>query len=197
LIRLEVRHSMPPARMFRDSKVARQLPFATIQAINAVAVDVKTDNEGRLGQVFDRPTPFTKRGFLVLRANRGRPYADVKAKDIQERYLALQETGGERRPAKRALTVPKGARLNQHGNLPRGGVKRMLGRADTFSGRVRGVGGIWQRMAGGRVKLLVAWEPRASYRPRFGFKGRAMAVIRQNYPMRFRQEFAKALATAK
>ncbi|TDH58250.1 hypothetical protein E2C06_33595 [Dankookia rubra] len=46
--------------------------------------------------------------------------AEVFVKDRQAEYLALQETGGTRQPAKQALVIPgKDASLNSYGNLPR------------------------------------------------------------------------------
>lgn len=179
------------------SRVERQqVPFATAVSLTRTAKDAQTNLEKRLGRVFDRPTPFTRRAIAIRPARKTRLVARVLVKDIQARYLLLQETGGVRRPQRRALILPSAARRNQYGNLPRGAVKRMLARPDTFSGTVAGVAGIWQRK-GRRLKLLVAYEGRAVYRPRFGFRDTAAKTARARFDHHLRRELAKAIATAR
>jgi hypothetical protein len=148
-------------------------------------------------EVFDQPTPFTQRGVAALPATKAKLYSRVVIKDAQAKYLGIQEDGGIRRPAARALVVPFQARLNRYGNLPRGGVRRLLARDDTFSGVVRGVGGIWQRNRDGTVRLLIAYEDQATYRPRFGFRRMVEKTARDRFDANFRRAFAEAMETAR
>ena len=182
-------------KMLKEQK--SQLPFATARALTWTGREVKEQTERRIERAFDRPTSFTKRGVAAFPASKSRMYSRVLIKDRQAEYLSLQETGGTRTPDGRALVVPVGARTNRYGNLPRGGVRRMLARSDTFSGRVRGVAGIWQRTRGGSVKLLVSYEPRAEYRPRFEFAERARREARRRFPDNFERSFKQAMDTAR
>ncbi len=174
---------------------AREVPFAAARALTDTARDVEKNTAKRLPKVFDRPTPFTLRGLFVKPATKARLVATVGFKDRQAGYLELQETGGTRRPKGRALVVPAAARLNRYGNLPRGAVRRALARPDTFSGTVRGVGGIWQRIGRGGVRLLVAYEDRASYAPRLGFAEGARKTALARFGRHFARRFAEAVAT--
>ena len=190
-------------------RVQRQVAFGTAVGLTRTAQEAGRGVERRIGQAFDRPTSFTRRAVFVQPARRERPVAAVGIKNAQARYLELQEYGGERRPARRALVVPSQVRRNAYGNLPRGAVRRLLARADTFSGKPRGRGsaaaGIWQRVGPGaargkggrRIQLLVAYAPRARYRPRFGFGDTVIGVWRRVGAKTISAEVARALATAR
>jgi hypothetical protein len=171
-----------------------QVPFATSLAINETLTDIHADEERRLPLVLDRPTNFTRRGLMVRRSSKRKLAGEVRYKDIQRQYLMKQETGGVRRPSGKALVVPVNQRLNKFGNLSRGAIKRLMARPDVFSGQVNGVGGIWQRprKKGGRLKLLIAYEPKATYRPRLRFEANAMSVARR----RMRENMAMAMRRA-
>lgn len=171
----------------------KQLPFATALALTSTAKDVKANTEKRLPRVFDRPTPFTKKGVGIYSARKTRLSAKVFMKDAQADYLEKQEEGGTRHPKGKALLTPVGQRLNKYGNMPRGAVKRILARSDTFSGTVRGIGGIWQRTRGGGVKLLVAYRKAAKYTERFGFKDSAYKTTASRFPTQFERAMARAL----
>jgi len=184
-------------RSLNDFK-RQQLPFAIALGLTDTArYDVKPAIERQIEIVFDRPTPFTKRGVGYRPAYKNRPVSRVFIKDIQAHYLTLQETGGVRTPRRRALLLPAQQRVNQYGNLPRGSVQRLLARKDTFSGTVNGQGGIWQRTKRGGLKLLVAYEDQATYRPIFKFEETARRAAEIAFPKRFGAALARAIATAR
>lgn len=176
----------------------RQLPFAMSLAINDTLADVKSEEERRLPLVLDKPTRFTQRGLMVRRSSKRRLEGEVRYKDIQRAYLMLQERGGDRLPAKRAVVVPVRQRVNQYGNLPKGVIKRLLARPDVFSGEVNGVAGIWQRprKRGGALKLLVAYERKVSYRPRLWFEGSAKQTARRKIGPNMARAMTRAIRTA-
>lgn len=178
----------------------RQLPFATSLALNDTADTIKRNAERSLDRDLDRPTPFTKRGLMVLRSSRRRLEATVLFKDRQASYLAWQEEGGTRRPLRRAIPVPVGVRLNRYGNMTRGRVRALLARRDVFSGNPTGrAGGIYQRTGkGGRkLRLLVAWEGSATYRPRLNFRRSAERTAVHYFPIALDRAMRRALATAR
>jgi hypothetical protein len=176
------------ARMDRARK--SHIPFAVAVALTRTASDAKAATERRIADKFDRPTPFTRRGVFVSAARKKTWRATVGIKRIQAEYLGLQERGGVRTPTNGKLLMPVGVRLNQYGNIARGRVGRLLTKPDTFSGTVRGVAGVWQRRRGG-LKLLVAYERRARYAPRFGFERGAEAAARSKFPDHFRRTMAE------
>ena len=186
-------------RLARD-----QLPFASALALNDAALDVVASERRAVHRSFDRPTPFTLNAFYVRRASKGRQVAVVGVKPRQREYLGLQVEGGVRYPARRALLVPKGQRLNRYGNIPRGAVRRALARDDTFSGTIGGTAGVWRRRRGRKGRrgsaaptLLVAFIPSASYRPRFDFQGGARAEALARFPIHFDRRLRQAIATAR
>lgn len=194
---LSVKSNIAQFRRQMRREQRSQLPFATAVALTRTGKDAKAAVEKKLPDVFDRPTPFTQRGVAALPASKRRMYSRVLIKDAQAKYLKLQEDGGTRRPAGRALVIPFSARRNRYGNIARGGVRRLLARDDTFSGVVRGIGGIWQRRRDGTVVLLVAYEDQATYRPRFGFAKTVDEIARQRFDAHFRAAFSEAMETAR
>lgn len=173
-----------------------QLPFATARALTWTAQDAKLDVEKRIDAAFDRPTPYTRKGVAAISASKRKQVSRVLIKDRQAEYLGLQEDGGTRKPKGRALVIPQD-KTNKYGNMPRGYIRRVLARGDTFSGTVRGVAGIWQRTRSGSVKLLVAYEQKAQYRPRFQFERTAERTARTRFPINFERSFRQAMQTAR
>lgn len=172
-------------RAFRDLR-RNQVPFALALGLTRTAQRIQGDVERSLPQNLDRPTPFTQRGVAIRPALKRRPVAYVFIKDIQADYLRRQETGGTRRPKKRAIVVPEKVRLNKYGNMTRGRVKKLLAREDVFSGNVRGIGGIWQRKKNGKLKLLVRYASNAQYKPKLGFEDTAKMSFKRHVFERMR-----------
>ncbi|WP_181164452.1 hypothetical protein [Amaricoccus solimangrovi] len=177
----------------------RQLPFATASALNETARAI-ADNAGRaLEKRLDRPTPFTRRGLAVFRAGKARLWADVFFRDRQAGYLAWAERGGERKPARKAIPVPVGIRLDRHGGMPRNALARARARADTFAPApgTRLPAGLYQRLKAGRLRMLAAFEPVAHYTPRLRFGVDAEKTARAYFPIALERAFRRAWATAR
>ena len=177
----------------------RQMPFATARALTRTARGASDVETQEIRRTFDNPIPFTQRGLYMRGASRSRPEAEIGIKKIQAQYLGLQAEGGLRRPEGRAILIPVGARTNTYGNLPRRAVARLLARSDTFSGRVKGVPGIWQRprRKGGAPKLLVRYEDSARYARRYEFQDVAAEFVRRTFPRELFDSLRQALATAR
>lgn len=129
------------------TEIERQnLPFAVMQACNAVAVEIRGNWARTAGRVFDRPTAMTIRAAQYEKATKQKPYAVIKLRDEAvngtppARYLLPQVEGGARRPkgmerllqAKGAMpagmfAMPgRGAELDQHGNVAPKQVNQIL-----------------------------------------------------------------------
>lgn len=164
---------------------ARQIPFATAKALTDTAKDVQRATTRELDRALDNPTAFTKRAIGIKAATKRKLVARVFIKPAQATYLGYQIDGGTRLPRGRAIVVPVQQRVNKHGNLPRNTVKRLLARPDTFSGKVGGVAGIWRRRKTKGPKLLLAYEPKATYRRRYNFEKVASRTINREWQGNF------------
>jgi hypothetical protein len=194
-----------------NSLAAKQVPFAAAQAINDVAGLIRDAEPRGLERDLDRPAPFTKRGLFISRASKRKLTAVVGFKRIQSEYLSTQADGGKRRAKRRAVVVPVGIRLNKYGNMPRGSLKRHLGKPDVFSGTVKGVAGIWQRPKRGvrragsvgtkgsrkGLKLLAIYKDSVRYKPRHKFQPRALVLARKSIAPAFDTRLRAAVKTAR
>ena len=190
----------------------RQIPYACMIGLNNTAFKVKDAEVVALEKHLDRPTPFTKRGYEVVKAAKSKLVASIRARAIQGEYLKYQIFGGSRAPKAIANVLPKGAKLTGYGNLPKGAIKRMLmDKKRYFSGVPKGGGpaGIYRRLgttskrlaAGqrGRVKLqlMTGWIGTARYKPRLPFEQVAKDEVARVFRPEFDKALARALSTAK
>lgn len=181
-----------------DDLQRRQVPFVTARALTLTAREEAEAQKRDMPARLDRPTRFTQNAFTVVAANKKSLMAVLVAKRIQAGYLAIQETGGTRRAKSgRALVVPAGVRLNRYGNIPRRYLARAKTRRRLFFANIRGTGGLWQRMASGRPKLLVSFQRRARYRPRLGFAETALRRMRKRLPYHWGRMMSRALASGR
>lgn len=136
----------------------RQINFATSQALNITADEIKAALQFEMKDSFDRPTPYALRGIRIRRSTK----TDLTAE------VSLQDSGGRNRPSQflrpeikggsRGLkgfeqriggkyTVPgKDVRRDAYGNIPGGVITKML----SDSGLLRG--GVTQRSAADAVE---------------------------------------------
>ena len=120
--------------------------------------------------------------------------------------------GGTLLPRSKALPVPmpQNMKPNRYGNIPRGKINKLLADTDWYcSGNPKGSkdgAGIWQRMPanskrkkpGGKVRMVIAWEPKAVYKPgRFPFKRIVEKTIKTNFRKRFDYALRQAIKTEK
>ena len=192
---MRIDHNMRAFERALSDAARKQLPFAVSLALNEVAGAIKSNTVSRLHKDLDRPTPFTQRGVFISRASKRKLSAVVGFKDIQARYLRIQETGGVRRPKARAIVVPVAQRLNKYGNMPRNTIKRALARPDTFSGKVGNTPGVFQRKKRGGLKMLAAYEKRANYTKRMDFEGNARKTATKRIPFHMKKAMTRAMAT--
>lgn len=180
-----------------DDLARKQVPFAAARGLTEVAFRAKSDVDALVKEKFDRPTPFTQHAAGFAPARKESLRAKVFIKDAQAEYLALQETGGIRTPAKTALTIPARIALNAYGNMPKGALKRLKGQRNVFIGNVNGIGGVWQRLPGDQLKLLIEFKPSAKYKPQFGYHQTVQARVTRDLPLVLRLALVQALRTAR
>jgi len=196
----------------------KQMPFAAALGLTMTAKKVAKVEQRMMVRQLDRPTPFTIKGVRWERADKkdfatGRLHSRVYLMPTQAEYLRFQIEGGTRTPRGTAIAVPtSNVKLNRYGNLAggQGRIKRLLAKKNTFQGTIGGVAGVWQRPKRGKrsrggsgtigqsgLKLLVAYESSAQYRPRFDFYGIAERSVRSNVGKEMDKAIARALRSAK
>lgn len=194
MLAFSVKHNIADVKRTLDDAAKKQLPFAIAKGLTQTAKSTQEKLTSELPRELDKPTPYTMRAFGATAATKQRLLSTVFIKPDQWKYLRYQVEGGVRRPAKRAVVVPEGVRLNQYGNMPRGAIKKLLAKAGVFSGTVNGVAGIWQRK-GAKVVLLVKYADKVAYKRRFPFGEIAERSVSASFAPIFNQALADALAT--
>lgn len=118
-MRISVQHNIDTV-MANLTGQQRQVSYATAVALTRTAVAIKEALPAELERVFDRPTPFTKRGIYLRAARRDSLTAEVGFMTRQASYLRIQTEGGTRQPTARGIRLPGNVELNAFGNIPRG-----------------------------------------------------------------------------
>lgn len=138
-------------RMLQNLHV-KQVPYASALALTRLAQGAAEAEASAITETFDNPTPFTQKAFRSIAATKVNQTAYVAAKDIQAQYLLPYVAGGNRfMGKKRAMLVPKGAAVNQFGNLPRYQTQKYKGMRNVFTGTItfrksgETISGIWKR----------------------------------------------------
>lgn len=219
------------ARAMRN-RVDRNLKFAIARGLTQTARIASEELTKQLPQIFESPTPFTKRAIGFAPATRSKQEARVFVRDMQANYLRRQEEGGTRAPEPGSpINVPVGINTNRYGNIARGNIARKRQRPDTFVSRgtgktshlppglyqrskrtmrrdgTKGPGGPLRKKGKGRkvggkaakgatsLKLLVAFERKASYVPRFGFHDRVGEIVKQKLRRKIEASIVDAMRT--
>lgn len=129
----------------------KQIPYATAQALNALADLAAAAEKANEAKVLDRPRPFTVGAIRVRKATKLSQEAILWMMDTTAAYLVPYQFGGTNVLNSRALLKPIAAmaNLDQYGNLPRNMLRSLKGRSDVFVGTVQTshgpVDGVWQR----------------------------------------------------
>lgn len=131
------------------SRGERQVPYATSLALNRTASAIQKALVEQMGQVFDRPTPYTLRSLRLQRATKQNLTASVAYKDFAgkgtaaSKYLRPQVDGGKRRQKRfenalgrigpSGYYVPAGgADQDAYGNMSRGQIVKLLSYLQAF-----------------------------------------------------------------
>ena len=177
----------------------RNIPMAVAQTLTGTAIHLRDVQRRVMPKYLDRPTPYTRNAFLYQKAKwqdfrTGRIKSRVYAKDIQGSYLKYQVFGGRRLPKRRAIVVPgRHTKLNKFGNLTKEYVQNKLARDDTLVATINGVGGLWQRMKSGRLKMLVLFTDDATYKDKpYPFFTISHRVVKKELPRQIKRALQRA-----
>tara|TARA_B100000579_G_C22812186_1_gene845843 strand:- start:882 stop:1550 length:669 start_codon:yes stop_codon:yes gene_type:complete len=188
----------------------KQIPFATSNALNSTAFDVRTSLQRLLPRFIDRPTKGIVKSVQVTKSTKKTLTATVgfvgfgfrtnKWSTSPAKIMDKHITGGTRKPKRKAIAVPVGLKVNKYGNIPRNKITKLLSDKDKyFSGVPKGRtnAGIYERTKNG-LKMLLAWEDRAHYKGgRFPFNRIVNNTVNKRYKKRFETALNNALRTAR
>ena len=182
-----------------DSFQKKQIPFATMKAINNTLFGLRKEMGKQTVKKLDRPTPFTQKGFLEHKAKKPKLTGTLYIRKEVEDYLQYVIDGGLRSTAK-LIPIPftPNARLNKYGNII-GKRTGLIKKKTQFIGTIKGVTGVWERYNKGRnVKLIIGLEPKAQYEQgKFPFYKIGRMYINSTYTRQLKTALQRALKTAK
>ena len=206
-----------------------QIPFAMSRALNDCAKAAAADVNREMSKVFDRPTKFTERAAIApraLAATKTNLVAEVTLRDVQAKYLQLEETGGTRtgdmntgKTSKTILLPGKTLPLNEFGNIARSQTAQFrAAAARALKGRKRkgvvtsapvvflaagaignkaGIAGWFARNTDHKLARLTAFVAETTYRPRFGYHARVDAVVRASWQPSLLTRLYEAIRTGR
>lgn len=202
-------------------KIKKQVPFATAQALTAVARQIADAQKTAFQRQLDNPTPFTVNSVRSFGARKSSLTAKVFVMDTAASYLEPFEFGGQHKLNSQALLNPKNIKLNKYGNLTRNKMTQLKAKADVFVGEVGGANGVWQRTKAKKgkkgkkrrkrsangtrqprmkmpaPKLLIQFGDALPVKPTLGYFERAQAIASALMPTELSRAMADALRTAK
>lgn len=175
------------------------MPFAVAKALTLTARDAAAAEAEAIVQVFDNPTPFTRRAAGYTPATKASLRSVIFLKDAQADYLLAQVEGGAR-DLKRfeqrfgaidgaALVMPGvKATLNQYGNISKAKILAIARDLNTggkakrfFKGTPRGHSlppGIWARVNNNTaIAPIMVFATDAQYEKRFEFSAIAQQTV--------------------
>ena len=198
-----------------DKIQRKQLPYAESKALNSLGFALKGNLNDSLSKYLHRPTKYMSRGIQVEKSTkkklvttvgfRSRTFGKGQGSIFQSEIMERQIGGGVRKARGRAIPVPvpKNKKPNKAGNLPRGTVGKLLAdKTMYFSGSPRGIdgdAGIWKRYGTKkkpRIKMVIGWEEKTQYQPRFPFKRITQNYIRKLFKSHFEKALNEALKSA-
>ena len=195
-MRVSVKSNVKEITKWTTNAQKKQIPFATSVAINNTLFDLKKEMSKQMDKKLDRPTPFTKRGFLIKKAKKNLLIGILLMKDVVASYMHYQIEGGTRSTGK-PIPVPyqPNARLNKFGNII-GKRTGLIKKSTQFIGNVGGTDGVYERTKNG-LKLIIGFESSVTYRPRFPFYIIAEKFSKAIFNKKFTEAFDRALKSAK
>lgn len=204
-------------------KLEKQTRFATAVALTRTAQAVAKREAEEVAKVFDKPTNFTRKAFVVKRATPANLQAKVTIRERQADYLNPHIEGGGRWPKRMEMMFAadarapgnywmpgKGIALNAHGNISKSQIVKLAAQlrksgkhGEVFAGVPRpglpfGIYG--RKMQGGRqalTPLLVLVKRAPRYKKIFRFYEIGYGLVGKEFPVQFRKALSEAMRSAR
>ena len=219
-LNLDVKSDVSTAVRWTDT-MAKQLRFATSQALNTTGFDIRSSLKGASRQYFDNPTTFIQNAWQVDKSTKSTLAVTIFPEAKRAPYLRKNITGGRRgtKPfeakyiGEAASSVPSGSklvpaviRLNAQGNVSLATLRRIsnkvgtTGKGSVFIGTPKGSNrppGVYQRGTKGRLVPLFLAVPSATYSPIFPIDNIGQKVVDRRFSTYLQTSLEKALASAR
>jgi hypothetical protein len=216
-MRINIKSNIKEVTRGLSSIQKKQVPFATMLALNDTAFALHKTYKAQTKQKFDNPTPFTQKGFRVDKAKKTELTAVVYVDKKREDYMELQVDGGTRRPKRASIVVPSnknttGITQYASGNITKGAMNKIKKNKKKYFFGVpkggNGTEGIWERYgrtstnssSGSRIRQVAKLTKTAKYKALYPFEsiGNGIAFSRRNgFDANFAKRLRYALRTAK
>jgi len=216
-MRLSIKHNIDEVTRGMSSIQKKQIPFATMLALNDTAFDLQRVYKAQTKQKFDQPTKFTQTGFAVEKAKKTNLKAVVYVTEKREDYMQLQVDGGVRHPKNKAIIIPNRSNSDdlakyRSGNLTKGAVNKLKKQKDKYFFGIpkgnQGSEGIWERygrtatgsVSGARIRQVAKLSKQAKYKALFPWTsiGNGVAFSRsKGFDSHFAKRLRFALNTAR
>ena len=216
-MRLSIKHNIDEVTRGMSSIQKKQIPFATMLALNDTAFDLQRVYKAQTKQKFDQPTKFTQTGFAVKKAKKTDLTAVVFVTEKREDYMKLQVDGGVRHPKNNAIIIPNKSNSSdidkyKSGNLTKGAVNKIKKQKDKYFFGIpkgnQGSEGIWERygrsatgsVSGARIRQVAKLSKQAKYKALFPWTsiGNGVAFSRsKGFDSHFAKRLRFALNTAR
>jgi hypothetical protein len=216
-MRIDIRDNIKEVTKGLSSMQKKQIPFATMLALNDTAFALHKTYKKQTLQKFDSPTTFTQKGFRVEKAKKTNLVAVVYVDKTREDYMKLQVDGGIRTPKNSAIVIANSNNSTSiarypSGNIKKGAYNKLKRNTDKyFFGKPKGdqgSEGIWERYgressgtsAGQKIRQVAKLTKMGRYKALYPFEsiGNGVAFSRKNgFDSNFAKRLRRALDTAK
>ena len=216
-MRIDIRDNIKEVTKGLSSMQKKQIPFATMLALNDTAFALHKTYKKQTLQKFDSPTTFTQKGFRYDKAKKTNLVAVVYVEKTREDYMKLQVDGGIRTPKNSAIVIANSKNSNDVGKYPSGNIKKgaynkiKRNKDKYFFGKPKGnqgSEGIWERYgressgtsAGQKIRQVAKLTKMGRYKALYPFEaiGNGVAFSRKNgFDSNFAKRLRRALDTAK
>lgn len=175
----------------------RQIAFAASRALNKVALAARDAERAKLRETFTIRNNWPERGPLRVEAKFSSKSSLSAAVVSGADFLARQEKGGTKTPRGRALAIPTSkVRRTKRGLVAKSLRPKNLQGAFVIQGKK---GALLVQRTGKKktLRVLYGLEPSAQITAAPTFFPTVRQVVRQQFQTAFREELAKALASAR
>jgi len=216
-MRVDIKSNIKEVTKGMSSIQKKQIPFATMLALNDTAFSLQKAYKVQTKQKFTNATKFTQTGFMVEKAKKNNLVATVFVSKKREDYMKLQVDSGTRTPKNTAIVIPNKSNSGDIAKFPSGNInkgamnKLKRNKKKYFFGKPKGnqgSEGIWERYgressgtsAGQRIRQVAKLTKKARYKAKYPFEsiGNGVAFSRsKGFDSTFAKRLRQALNTAR